>query len=286
MKNLLYLFLSVLFTSGRNIASKKTATHTNKLPQFFLSQTILFVSATLLLLVFGVKDLTSIAYITLIYGIIYGVLLVMSQWMLSLALKIGNTSICSVVYSLGFILPTVSGTLFWEEDLTFLNGVGIMVAIGIILLSAKKDFLEKQNSNKAFIVYLLIAMLSSGGLGIMQKVQQFSKNANQKVSFLLIAFCFAFFCSFIAFLLCREKAYFTVKNTFTPAFTGLCFGGANLCNTILAGRMKSAVFFPLQNISTILLTSVLGIVILKERLTVKTSIILFLGIIVIILFSI
>lgn len=68
--------------------------------------------------------------------------------------------------------------------------------------------------------------------------------------------------------------------------TGVCFGGANLFNTILAGKMKSAVFFPLQNISTILLTTLLGIVLFKEKITKKTALILSLGILVILLFSI
>ena len=110
-------------------------------------------------------------------------------------------------------------------------------------------------------------MFSSGGLGIMQKVQQSSAAANEKGAFLFVAFCFAFCCSFAAFLLSHEKTGFPVQRTLYPALTGLCFGGANLCNTILAGKMKSAVFFPLQNISTILFTTLLGIFLFKEKLT-------------------
>jgi len=49
--------------------------------------------------------------------------------------------------------------------------------------------------------------------------------------------------------------------------------------------MKSAVFFPMQNISTILLTALLGIVVFKEKFTIKTTIILMLGMVVIFLFS-
>ncbi len=285
-ENLLYLFLSVSLSAGRNITSKKTAADTNKKSQFFLSQTILFACAALLLFAFGIKDFSSVSVTTLIYGMIYGVLLVLSQWMFTIALRSGNTSVCSVVYSLGFILPTVSGTLFWNETLTFLNCIGILVAVIIILLTAKKSETEQRKRNRSFIWYILIAMFSSGGLGIMQKVQQSSKTADEKGAFLFIAFSVAFICSMVAFGLCREKASFTKTKVLFPAFTGLCFGGANLCNTILAGRMKSAVFFPLQNISTILFTTLLGIFLFKEKPTSKTTAILFLGIAVIVLFSI
>lgn len=223
---------------------------------------------------------------TLVFGMIYGVLLVLSQWMFTIALKGGNTSVCSVVYSLGFILPTVSGTLFWNEHLTFHNCVGILVAVVIILLTAKKSTPERYKTNKSFVLYLLVAMVSSGGLGIMQKVQQSSDAADEKGAFLLIAFCFAFCCSLIAYCLCRKKVAITPTKVLYPVFTGLCFGGANLCNTILAGRMKSAVFFPIQNISTILFATLLGIFIFKEKLTPKTTAILILGIAVIVLFSV
>ncbi len=284
-ENLLYLFLSVSLSAGRNITSKKTAADTNKKSQFFLSQTILFACAALLLFAFGIKDFRSVSVTTLIYGMIYGVLLVLSQWMFTLALKSGNTSVCSVVYSLGFLLPTASGALFWNETFTLLNFIGVLVAVSVILLAAKKN--EKGSENKkTYIPFILIAMISSGGLGIMQKVQQSSKAADEKGVFLFIAFSIAFICSMVAFLLCRERAAFTKTKVLFPAITGLCFGGANLCNTILAGRMKSAVFFPLQNISTILFTTLLGIFIFKEKLTKKTTVILFLGIAVIVLFSI
>ncbi len=283
-ENLLYLFLSVSLSSGRNITSKKTAAVANKKAEFFLSQTILFASAALLL-AFGIKEFTSVSAKTIIYGIIYGVLLVLSQWMFTLALKTGNTSVCSVVYSLGFILPTISGTLFWNETITLLNFIGILVAVIIILLTAKKGESAQGKRNRLFIWYILIAMISSGGLGIMQKVQQSSKVADEKAIFLLIAFLFAFCCSLLAFLFCREKQTISVTRNIYPVFTGLCFGGANLCNTILAGRMKSAVFFPLQNISTILLTTLLGVAIFREKLTPKTTVILILGIAVIVLFS-
>lgn len=285
-ENLLYLFLSVSLSSGRNILSKKTAADSDQRAAFFLSQTVLFAAAASLLFVFGAKDLVSVSAMTLIYGTTYGVLLVLSQWMFTLSLKSGNTSVCSVVYSLGFILPTISGTLFWKETLRLLDFIGILVAVLIVLLAAKKSESSLRKRNRSFFGYILTAMLSSGGLGIMQKLQQSSKEAEEKEAFLLIAFLFAFCCSLLALLLCREQPTIRMKRNVYPVFTGLCFGGANLCNTVLAGRMKSAVFFPIQNILTILLSALLGVVIFRERLTLKTAAILLLGIAVIVLFSV
>ena len=284
MEKLLYLFLSVSLSSGRNITTKKTAIDTNVKSQFFLSQTLLFGAGGLLISFFGIKDLANISALTIVYGVIYGILLIASQWAFAFSLKMGSAAICSVIYSLGFILPTVSGTVFWGEDFTVLHLLGILGAISVILLTARKDG-ANHPSNKGFIPFIVLAMLSSGGLGIMQKVQQSSDVSNQSGGFLLIAFTFAFACSFVPFMLCNKKTAFEIKNPIYSAVTGLCFGGANLCNTILAGKMQSAVFFPVQNISTLLLTTLLSVLLFKEKITRKTAVILFSGAVIIILFS-
>lgn len=284
MKNILYLLLSVSLSAGRNIATKKTAMDNGVKSQFFLSQSLLFGSATVLFFIFAIKGLTSVSTQTITYGVIYGVLLILSQWMFTLSLKSGATAICSVIYSLGFILPTVSGALFWDEPFTFIYFLGIIIAVIVILLAAKKDD-KKQKAKTTFVPFIIVAMLSSGGLGIMQKVQQNGDAAKEKSVFLFIAFLLAFVCSFVSFLVCRNKVSFEIKKAVYPAFTGLCFGGANLCNTILAGRMDSAVFFPIQNISTILCTTLLGLLLFKEKITKRTLLILSLGVVIILIFT-
>lgn len=283
-ENLLFLMLSVVLSTGRNITTKKTANTNGEKADFFLSQTVLFGTAALILLLFVLSAPTKISSATYIYGIIYGILLILSQWMFTVALKNGNTSVCSVVYSLGFILPTFSGFLFWNESFTVLNGIGVALAVFIIVFSAKTESKEKE-LKKSFVPFIVIAMLSSGGLGIMQKVQGMSDAKNEKVAFLLVGFVLAFSVSLAAYLFCGGKSKYYLKTAAAPIFTGICFGGANLLNTILAGKMNSAVFFPLQNISTILLTTLFGLIVFREKLSKKTITVLLLSISVIVLFS-
>lgn len=282
---LLFLSISVILSAGRNLTSKKTATVYNGKSDFYLFQTVLFGTAAVLLALLVVIMPTKISMLTCFYGGVYGVLLILSQWMFTLALKKGNTSVCSVIYSLGFILPTVSGSIFWGESFTVQNGIGIVLAVTVILLSAKKSAFS-ENNNNSYIPFILVAMLSSGGLGIMQKVQGKSSVSDEKSVFLLIAFIFAFAVSGISYLLCANKNKFNIKSVTPSVFTGFCFGGANLFNTILAGKMDSAVFFPLQNISTILLTTAFGLILFKEKITIKIATVLLLGILIIITFSI
>lgn len=283
LENALYLTASILLSSSRNLLSKKTALTSNKASLFFLLQTILFLSSTLIVLVFGRVTFIGVATQTFVYGVIYGVLLILSQWMLTLSLRVGNVGVCTVIYSLGFLLPTLSGAVFFNETFTLINGVGLVLAVAVILLNVKKQK-SAQTDKKHFTYLIIIAMLSSGGLGIMQKVQQNSFAKHQKGTFLFVAFTFAFLFSLLFYLFSKNKTAPELKTVLVSLSTGLCFGGANFCNTFLAGRMSSAVFFPLQNISTIVVSAVLGIIIFKEKITPKTAITILLGVAVILFF--
>lgn len=283
LRNLPLLLLSVALSATRNVTSKLTATASAERSQFYFSQAVLFFVATVLIVLTRLRSF-EVSFQTVGFGIIYSALLILSQWMLTLALGLGNTAVCSVVYSLGFIIPTVSGCLFWDEQFTLLQGIGLMAALFAIMLTVKKGN-GGISSRKKFVSAILIATVASGGLGIMQKVQQASSVKNQESVFLTVAFTVAFAVSLSAYLLTDRPNKPHFKSAVAPIMTGVCFGGANLCNTLLAGRLPSAVFFPTQNILTILLSTVAGIIIFKEKFTAKTVLILVLGVLAVILFS-
>ena len=283
-ENIGQLLLSVTLSAGRSLTSKKTAAAATTKAQFFYAQTVLFTCAFLLLLCFYATALASVSLVTVLYGAAYGVLLISSQWMYTISLKSGNTSLCTLVYSLGFVFPTLSGMVFWGERFMWSDALGLLFAVAVILLTAKTDSGATAPA-RTFLPFLMIATVSSGGLGILQKVQQSSGSAGEIGAFLLIAFGVAAVASLAAFLLCGQKAAPSMDVLLYPALTGVCFGGANLCNTLLAGRMQSAVFFPVQNISTILFTAVCSAVLFKEKFTVKIALSLLCGAIAVLFFS-
>lgn len=284
MSYLPYMILSVCLGTGRNIISKKNALATANRSDFFLAQAILFAAAALLVIPFGWREFRTFTSVTLVCGILFGILLVLAQWMLTLALKSGPTSVCSVVYALGFIIPTVSGTLFWKEPFSRLNGVGVCLSVIVILLTVNRTGQGKA-SGFSFVPFILTAMLASGGLGIMQKVQQ-SVDAGNMNMFVFIASMFAFCCSLLAFFCQRCRSNLSLQSVCFSAATGFCFSGLNMCNTYLAGRMKSAVFFPVYNVSVIVVSTALGTIVFREKFTAKIATILGLGILVILLFCI
>lgn len=267
---------SVVLGMGRSVLSKTLSGIPQKSRAFYILQGIIFLSGAVVLCCYP-ETFKSLSLTTVWLSLIYGVMLITAQWNFTSALATGNTGICVTVYSMGFILPTLSGMIFLGEQVSFLRIIGIALAVFTVLLSCKSN--SKESVSKTYIMPLIIAMLASGGLGIMQKIQQTTKFSHEKTVFILLAFGFAGFASFIKSLICKSKHSKMLKGHIISAVgVGICFCACNLINTALAGMLDTAVLFTVLNIGCILFAVVCGMVFFREKLTAKTVTVVILGI--------
>ena len=275
------LSLSVVLSTGRNLLSKNLSFVRFKTKQFFLCQSILFFFGAFAILLFGKVSFVSIAQETLLYSMIYGALLILAQWFYTAALSKGNTAACSTVYSLGFIFPTLSGAIIWNEAFSFVDLLGVLSAVAAVVLSGLKVNRNESTAKAYYFIPLVIAMLASGGLGIVQKVQQKSDYADQRPLFLLIAFLLAAGISLLFALMTKSTETDTdilrARKLTVAALVGAFFGCCNLLNTLLAGLLDSAIFFPTLNIGVILLSTLSASMLFRERLSRKEISVLVLG---------
>lgn len=279
----LLILLSIFLTTGRNILSKSTSAVPYKSKDFFIIQSVLFFSGAVLL--FAAAAPFKLSRFTLGLSFIYAALLISAQWNYTVALQSGNVGLCAAVYSFGFIIPTVSGSVFWNESLSATQLVGIALVVIIILILGKSSL--KTGLKTSRFVFLTVAMLSSGGLGVVQKVQSQSAFKNERSLFVALAFLIAAILSFTVSLFVADRSpVHNKKHLLFAVGIGLCFAGANFLNTLLSGMLDSAVFFPLLNIGTILVSQILSILIFREKLNKKTAVILLLSIIAILLIGI
>lgn len=276
---LLLLGTSILLSTGRNLFSKKLSGIQFGTNSFFLYQSLLFLSGSISLLLFGKISWDGVASQTWLYALIYGLLLICAQWSYTAALSVGNTALCSTVYSMGFILPTLSGAIFWSEPFSVLDLFGLLCAIAAILFSGKAPRRKTEASNNRYFIPLTVAMLASGGLGIAQKLQQNSPYAHERGLFLLIAFLLASAISLLVSLITKNKQRPSLQKgtVAVAACIGLFFGCCNLLNTVLAGRLDSAIFFPTLNIGVILMTLLCSVLFYKEKIKRNELFVLLLG---------
>ena len=266
----LLLILTISLSVGRNVLSKNTARVPFLTRSFFLMQAALFGVGTLILSAFGAKGLFSISTTTLVYAIIYGIILIMAQWSYTAALERGAVSVCSTVYSLGFIIPTVFGMAYFGDTVTVLKVTGLILATASVLLAGRGKGGNKNGKapNAATYAFLALAMLCSGALGVLQKLHQSTEYATERTSMILIAFTVAATASLIAAIPKGRAHNADTHRVFIFApFVGVCFAICNILNTYLSGKLPSYIFFPVLNISIIAITATIGILFFKERLT-------------------
>lgn len=279
------LLLSACFASVRNVLTKGFSSFSFKSREFFGIQATIFGVGSLALLIVNIVSFDGFSLYTLFLALIYGIMLLCAQWCYTIALTKGKTAICATLYSFGFLIPTLSGAIFWHEAITVFGYLGILIVIPVLIISGmgkKSD--DKKSSSKAYLPPVIIALISSGGLGVVQKIQQKSAYASQTKMFILLAFTFCFITSLMFFLFLKKgENKIQSRNLISCSVIGVFFATCNILNTYLAGRLNSAIFFPLINIGSILLSLLLGFIIYRERLTKKDVCVLLLSALAIIL---
>lgn len=143
---------------------------------------------------------------TLISAIIFGVITALGCVFSLVATGIGPLSYTTVIISSSTVITALSGCIFWHEQIKITQIIGIALMIGCLVCSVKKDDGKTKTSLK-WLLMCLIAMLFSGGVGIMQKIHQTSEHANELYAFLVIAFEISTVASLItlAFSIKRDK---------------------------------------------------------------------------------
>jgi drug/metabolite transporter (DMT)-like permease len=251
---------------------------------FYINQAVLFLTSAVCIALLSLKSLKSITPATVIYGVIFGIVTFLAQWCYTLSLNKGPTSICAMIYAFGFIFPTVSGFLFWDEPFKYTVIFGILAVILSIVLSSV-SFDTKTQNNRSFIFPALIAMASAGGLGIIQKIHQGSADKENLGAFLIIAFIISAAISLAFSLLKCNKTKEKIRINRFSVLAGFCFGIVSMLNTLLAGRMPSTVLFPTLNIGVMMACFVAGILVFKEKPSKCQMTAFLLGILAVIILS-
>ena len=210
-------------------------------------------------------------------GAACGVMYAISKTIILKGYEKTSVAFMTLCHSAGMILPCVLGHFFWSESMSALSFVGILLAVvSIVLLKDSKG--SKNRFERIGILIGIVVFLASGGVMIVQKLMGLYF-AGQSVS------AYNFYSFVVAFLLLSmfvrpEKECKKDMKLVIPCAAG---GAVSLCTislvmTSLAGRVPSAVLFPLFNGTGIICVCLGSVFAFKEKLTTKKTIGLILGV--------
>ncbi|MBR7184234.1 MAG: hypothetical protein IKD37_01360 [Clostridia bacterium] len=286
----LLLAASVAASTTRSLLSKWASSSADSLASFGRVNGVMSFFALIVITAYGlIAGMGGCSVFTVIMALLYAFFTLTAQLFYMRGLDCGDVSAVTFFYSCGFILPTFVGTFLYREPISLLRLVGIAVLVVAFWFCAGKSSAGDRARGRAWIGYAIAAMLSSGALGIIQKLHQSSAEYKGELgSFLVIAFAACTLASALMALI-RSSAKppeQTACNRFLPlCICGLCIGAANILNLFLSGALPALVFFPVVNGGVTVAASVAAIFIYGQKITRRRAAGLILGVAAILLIA-
>ena len=152
----------------------------------------------------------------------------------------------------------------------FAKSIPAKLCISAILIFFIYLSLERRGServNKRWLIFCALAFIFQGCIGVLQKVHQSSEHKGELGGFLFIAFI----CSLVYSRIRAKKSFkelnFTRKHILLSLISGACIFGMNFLNLRLSGLLPSQLFFPVINGSAIVLSSIMSLILFKEKMS-------------------
>lgn len=221
-------------------------------------------------LIFGILLLKEkISIFTVLLGLMFGVVTALSNLFKMLSLSNGPMNLTLLVTTSSMIIPTMSG-IFFGEVFSIAKLCIVLILIGFIYVAISKS--DNIKVNKKWFLFCFFAFIFQGTIGILQKIHQSSRYKTEVSGFLCIAFICAIVFCFLRNRGCDRKITLDKKTVFIGLICGGCTFGMNYINLKLSGLLPSQLFFPLINGSAIILSSLMSMIVFKERLSKKQTV--------------
>ncbi len=219
------------------------------------------------ILLFGIGLVNNkVSVFTMLTGLLFGVVTALTNLYKMKALSSGTMHITLLITTSSMIIPTMSG-VFFGEHFSIQKLLLVFVLIGFIYLSLDKS--ESLKVNKKWLFFCAAAFVLQGSIGVLQKIHQTSVYRAETSGFLFAGFI----CSFIYSSIMARKGFkevrFTKRHILVGIACGICTYTMNILNLKLSGLLPSQLFFPLVNGSSIVLSSLMSVVIFKEKISKK-----------------
>lgn len=207
---------------------------------------------------------------------------------MALTAQKNGLSVASVAGKMSVIVPIVFGVLVYHETLGFIKIVGIALALIAVYLTSVKENLSEQ---RPYLLYPILLFLGSGIIDTTIKYVEttYVKDGELPI-FSATIFGFAFVFGMVLFLYKRftGSIQFNVKNVIGGIVLGIpnYYSIVFLLKALKTEGLESSTLFTINNVSIVLLTTVFGLVIFKEKLLPKNWVGITIAIVSIVLVSI
>ena len=277
---------SVLFASLNSVLLHKAPIKNSYAiyPFNFISSVVWVI---LLLLLSGSTPQFSMGAI--LWGLLYGSVQVFFLFFKSRAMSTGDVSVTTLLGNCSLLVSLIVSYIAWDER------INIMQLLGLILLIISVFLCVYQPGKKSFslkwIIYVFFFFIFASGVGIIFKA--FSKyGGNTDLSAMMICSALVMMVAFLIISISYRPENFLKDDTGIKRFllyaiiSGVLSCGYNRLNAFLSGALQAVIFFPGFNGGVVLVSTIMGILLCREKYNAKKIIALLLGTVSIVIIGI
>ena len=217
-----------------------------------------------------------------------GALFVSIFFVMAMTAQKNGVSVTSIAGKMSVVVPVFFGILLYNESVTFLKIVGIIMALIAVYLSSVK---EEKSEKKGTLLLPVLLFIGSGTIDTLLKYIQENYVSDEDVSIFSgslfgIAGAFAFFILVIKTIKKRES--FGYKNI----IAGIILGVPNyysiifLIKALQNKNFESSTLFTINNVAIVVVSTLVGLFFFKEKFSVKNKIGVAMAVLAIILVTI
>ncbi len=267
MQYAIVALLCSLATAKVTLQSNFSKKHVNNIADATFFNGLVFVFSALLFAV----NIPGTPLGVWLYAAAFAVFTVMFQLSYTEALKYGSVSITVMMTNLSMIIPTLFSFFAYGESLSPLRAIGIVLTLLTFVIGTRFSSNEDK-AKKQWLIFAIVAVLANGGLGITQKIFGYTPYKDLNKEFVACAYIIATVLTAIVYLVLyaghtRKTAEFNRITLLVTALIGVILAVFQMVNTYAIATVDGTFLFPAYSGCTLICSTLVGIVLFKDRIT-------------------
>ena len=220
-------------------------------------------------------------------SVILGILFITIFNVTALIAQKGGLSVASVAGKMSLVIPVLFGIIVYKESFSVFKLIGFILALLAVFLTSKKS--NGVAFNKSILLLTFILFLGAGTIDTLVKYIEMNFVAPDELIY-YIATTFLIAGSIGITILIYQLIFKKKSILFKNIVGGIVLGIPNyfslyfLIKALQHPTLESSTVFTINNVMIVMLTTILGVVLFKEYLSVRNKVGILLSIVAILMF--
>lgn len=208
------------------------------------------------------------------YGAFFlGFLFIVVFNLMALTSQRNGLSVASVASKMSLVIGVLFGILYYGESANYIKVVGILLALVAVYLASNKNE-NSEKKKRASLIFPALVFLGSGTIDTSLKFVEttYVKEGGVPVfSATIFGFAFLFGLVFLIVKIGQGKFNFHYKNILGGILLGVpnYFSIVYLLKALSADGMESSTAFTMNNVGIVVLSTLLGMILFREKISLK-----------------